>query len=149
MKKLLCFLFVAMFCGTTSALNAPTLSNPDDSLVMGDCRIGFQWSVVSDAKYYRLEVDTTKTFDSPVCRVFADLTTTNSYWFTYYVYDLYFKKNYYWRVKAFNADKSEESAWTPIRTFTTPETVTLSRRERIIRNRRFSGKVFAVQAAMI
>ena len=125
MKKLLCFLFVAMFCGTICALNAPTLSNPDDSLVMGDCRIGFQWSVVSDAKYYRLEVDTTKTFDSPVCRVFADLTTTNSYWFTYYVYDLYFKRNYYWRVKAFNADKSEESAWTPIRTFTTPKTVTL------------------------
>ena len=125
MKRGGILLTVLLFCSSVFALNAPTLSNPDDSLVVGVCRIGFQWSVVSDAKYYRLEVDTTKTFDSPVCRVFADLTTTSSYWFTYYVYDLYFNKNYYWRVKAFNADKSEESAWTPIRTFTTPETVTL------------------------
>ena len=127
MKKLLCCLFVAMFCGTIYALNAPTLSSPDDSLVVGVCRIGFQWSVVSDAKYYRLEVDTTKTFDSPVCRVFADLTTTNEYYLTYYVYDLYFDRAYHWRVKAFNADKSDESAWSPIRTFTTPKTVTLAK----------------------
>ena len=118
---------LVLFCSGVFALNTPTLSSPDDSLTVGVCRIGFQWSVISDAKYYRLEVDTTKTFDSPACRVFADLTTTNNYWFTYYVYDLYFKKNYYWRVKAFNADKSEESAWTATRTFTTPQTVTLNK----------------------
>ena len=127
MKKLLCFLFVAMFCGTIYALNAPTLSSPEDSLVVGVCRIGFQWSVISDAKYYRLELDTTETFNSPACRVFADLTTTNEYYLTYYVYDLYFDRTYHWRVKAFNADKSDESAWSPIRTFTTPKTVTLAK----------------------
>lgn len=125
MKKLLCFLFAAMLCGTTYALNAPTLSSPDDSVIVGVCRIGFQWRVVSDAKCYRLEVDTTKTFDSPACRVFADLTTTNEYYLTYYVYDLYFDRTYHWRVKAFNEDKSEESEWSPIRVFTTPKTVTL------------------------
>ena len=103
MKRGGILLTVLLFCSSVFALNAPTLSSPEDSLVVGVCRIGFQWRVVSDAKYYRLELDTTETFNSPACRVFADLTTTSSYWVTYYVYDLYFKRNYYWRSNEFYA----------------------------------------------
>lgn len=126
-KKLLTLLSSVFFCGVTYALDAPTLLSPADSLKTSVCRIQFGWSVVSGAKYYCLEVDTTKTFDSPISRRFEDLTTTNSYWMYYTVYDLYYGQQYYWRVKTFNSDKSEESAWSSAWMFTTPNIVTLSK----------------------
>lgn len=99
---------------------APVLEDPADEFGMADTALSFQWTSVTDAEEYRIQISTDDTFssgqiDSTVASDSISITSLN------------FSTTYYWRVKALN--QGGESNWSNAFSFTTkappPEIPTL------------------------
>lgn len=96
----------------TAAPSAPSLESPADNAATSDNTPTFNWSLVSDAESYNLQVDNNADFSSPEINE-SDLTD-NTY--TVAAPGLA-DDNYSWHVRARDA-AGNESDWSPTWTFT-------------------------------
>ncbi|MFX1533998.1 MAG: S8 family serine peptidase, partial [Promethearchaeota archaeon] len=88
---------------------APVLVSPSDATVTNDETPLLNWSVVSDAVLYQVQVDDSVSFSSPV----VDTTTSN----TFYTSPPLTDDMYYWRVRAQDA-ADNWGPWSSIWSFT-------------------------------
>ncbi len=95
-----------------------TLSSPENGYVSTTISNTLYWNSISGSSSYIYEIDTVSTFDSPV---YGTNTTSGT---SYSLYNLYFGKTYYWRVKAQNSYSTSD--WSETWHFTTPSRTTLS-----------------------
>lgn len=93
-------------------------SSPADNSVLTSMSIYLYGTSISGTTSYEFEYDTTATLDSPE---FVHVSN-NSY--SYNMPQLHFGTDYYWRVRACSVN--DTTAWSAIRKFTTPSSVTLS-----------------------
>ena len=89
-------------------LSIPSLTSPSSSAVITSDSMIFNWTAVSGAFIYRLQVDNSSKFLSPV----IDVLSKTSH---YQVSGLKTNATYYWRVMASNEDY--QSAWSPTSSF--------------------------------
>lgn len=106
MKKLILTIgIIAFFIGNAFAvLNTPSIdtigtSEPSPPKTLLD------WGAVSGGVLYKIQYDTTASFNSPI--VFSDVVKATAY----YTSDLYFNSKYYYRVKAYTLNKTDSSSW--------------------------------------
>lgn len=90
----------------------PTMYSPADSLTNTATAMNFSWSAVTYATAYRIEVDTSEVFATPM--VDSTLGSTS-----FSLDSLMYNTSYYWRVYASNA--TGESAPSATRMFTTED----------------------------
>lgn len=91
------------------APSAPSLSSPSNGSSTCDSTPTFDWSAVSSATSYRIQVDDSSSFSSPA----IDTTTANS---GYTPSSALPAKTYYWRVNATNSGGA--SSWSATRSVT-------------------------------
>ena len=106
--------FVLLFCTLTTveALPAPNLSSPPDGSTTTDTTPTFSWSSVLGADGYRVQVDDSSLFSSPL----INETTYSSY---YTPTTPLSDGTYYWRVRAYVHDNvSYHSDWSSTQSFT-------------------------------
>ncbi|HHW59779.1 MAG: T9SS type A sorting domain-containing protein [Bacteroidales bacterium] len=122
MRKILVFglLFLGILVNIAAQdkIAAPTLVSPADSSNI-DVEVILDWSSVSGAVSYKLEIDTSNNFSSPLKQT---IETTYS---AHTVKDLLYGTTYYWRVSAKNVNNlysSPSEVWN----FTTKASVTLT-----------------------
>lgn len=96
---------------TTENLGVPSLVSPVNNLVNSTRSVEFEWSSISDAESYELQVSTINDFSSLVT-IKEDLTQPLCT-----IDKLMFSTNYYWRVRAIKENKQSE--WSSIRKLTT------------------------------
>ena len=87
---------------------APTLVSPTNSAINQMPQVLLDWSAVSGAISYSVQLDTSSSFSNPSESVSTQTIATVS--------ELLFGTKYYWRVKAVGAN--ETSAWSLVRDFT-------------------------------
>ena len=113
--------FLMSFAFDSMALNAPTLSSPDDGIIYTTLvKPTVSWNSVSGANKYILDWDTVSSFSSPKFRTF---TTTYTY---VSITALSYGTKYYWRVRAVNESANDTSDYSAVRNFTTCSAPTLS-----------------------
>ena len=106
--------FLMSFAFDSMALNAPTLSSPNDGTVYSSViKPTVSWNSVSGANKYILDWDTVSSFSSPKFRTFS---TTYSY---VNLTALMYGTTYYWRVRAVNESANDTSDYSAVRNFTT------------------------------
>ena len=94
--------FLMSFAFDSMALNAPTLSSPNDGTVYSSViKPTVSWNSVSGANKYILDWDTVSSFSSPKFRTFS---TTYSY---VNLTALMYGTTYYWRVRAVNESATD------------------------------------------
>lgn len=115
MKRIsLVLLLTALFFPYVFALDAPSLSAPTNNTTNAYSRQTFRWTAVSGAGSYKVEIDTTTNFNSPLLQTISTTGTSDK------IYDLHFGAHYYWRVRAISQSSSDVvSAWSPTWEFTT------------------------------
>ena len=119
-KTLIISVLLLLFAMNSMALNAPTLSSPNNNLENCYSRIAFSWSSVSGASYV-LEVDTCPEFNSALLRHISVTSTSRT------EYNFLYGTTYYWRVMAIStSDNTVQSDWSETRMFTTMDAVTLN-----------------------
>ena len=119
-KTLIISVLLLLFAINSMALNAPTLSSPNNNLENCYSRIAFSWSSVSGASYV-LEVDTCPEFNSALLRHISVTSTSRT------EYNFLYGTTYYWRVMAIStSDNTVQSDWSETRMFTTMDAVTLN-----------------------
>lgn len=101
----------------TPATPTPTYPADSTQFSCGDYP-ELQCDYISYNTSYIFQYDTVPTFDSPVDTMIA----TSNYYFT--LPQFLFGQQYYWRVRG--ATAVDTSAWSVVRTFTTPQGLTLS-----------------------
>ncbi len=95
--------------------NAPNLISPEDLAINQMPNTLLEWSAISGATSYMIEIDTNSLFQ------FSDtLTSTNT---SVNTQELLFAEKYFWRVKAINS--TDSSDWSTARNFTVINTVGL------------------------
>ncbi|NTW32145.1 MAG: T9SS type A sorting domain-containing protein [Bacteroidetes bacterium] len=95
--------------------NVPNLILPTDLAINQLPDVLFEWSPISGATSYMIELDTNS--------LFLNSDTLASVGDSVHSQDLLFGGIYYWRVKAINS--TDSSAWSAIRSFTVIDTVNL------------------------
>ena len=119
-KTLIISVLLLLFAMNSMALNAPTLSSPNNNLENCYSRIAFSWSSVSGVSYV-LEVDTCPEFNSALLRHISVTSTSRT------EYNFLYGTTYYWRVMAIStSDNTVQSDWSETRMFTTMDAVTLN-----------------------
>ncbi|MFA5781911.1 MAG: T9SS type A sorting domain-containing protein [Bacteroidales bacterium] len=110
MKKIIFTFALIAFSFKIFALTiyAPTLVLPADGAINQMPNALLDWSAVSGAFSYKIQVDTSASFTNPYVYT-ATLTATNAS-------ELLFGIRHYWRVKAIGAGDS--SVWSSVRSFT-------------------------------
>ncbi len=91
-------------------MNKPVLETPSDSTTKLPLNITFTWKAVTNASTYDIEIDTTKSFNTPFGRTGIPTNTIT-------LNDFAENTRFFWRVKAKNAEGA--SAWSDVFTFTT------------------------------
>lgn len=110
MKKNVFLLFLTVLSASVFAtLSTPQLSLPADGATVIMPNAFLKWQPVTNATYYRIQVDTSVNFTNP--------KNYNSIPTGYYCSELLFGTNYYWRVKA--KSPSDSSVWSDVFLFTT------------------------------
>ena len=113
-KSLIISVLLLLFAMNTMALNAPTLSSPNDGIIYTtSVQPTVSWNSVSGANKYILDWDTISSFSSPKFRTFS---TTYSY---VNLTALMYGTTYYWRVRAVNESANDTSDYSAVRNFTT------------------------------
>ena len=90
-KTLIISVLLLLFAMNSMALNAPTLSSPNNNLENCYSRIAFSWSSVSGASYV-LEVDTCPEFNSALLRHISVTSTSRT------EYNFLYGTTYYWTI---------------------------------------------------
>ncbi|MBM3403502.1 MAG: T9SS type A sorting domain-containing protein [Bacteroidetes bacterium] len=118
----LLFLLLAGFVFSQTDVYTPTLKTPADNAVDQMPNVVLSWSAISGSLNltYELELDTTAAFNSPLKKDTVMVLITG-----YKTRNLFFGKDYFWRVRAL--DNGELSAWTPTRKFAIFNEVALSK----------------------
>jgi hypothetical protein len=96
----------------TTKLTAPTLATPTDDAINQSLNPDFAWSSATGASEYDFRISTDETFASSD---YTETVTTNSLSLT--SFDLSYNTEYFWQVKATDADN--ESDWSEAFSFTT------------------------------
>jgi Leucine-rich repeat (LRR) protein len=96
----------------TTKLTAPTLTTPTDDAINQSLNPDFAWSSATGASEYDFRISTDETFASSD---YTETVTTNSLSLT--SFDLSYNTEYFWQVKATDADN--ESDWSEAFSFTT------------------------------
>ncbi len=94
-------------------LNTPTQNSPDNGAANVQTDATLRINQVSGATYYDYMLDTVASFDSPALRT----KTHSSSYGGWIPGDLFFNKNYYWKIRARNA--TDTSLWSSVWIFTT------------------------------
>ena len=106
-----------------SAINAPNQSSPANAASVFTGLI-FNWDAVVGCSQYQLQIDTNPSFNSPVLfnttKNYINSNSTNTDT-EHYIENLYYGKNYYWRVRCYVS--GDTSIWQQ-RTFTTLNVLT-------------------------
>ncbi len=112
-------LFVTKTFYVTELLPSPTLVSPSDGATITDSTPSFDWSSVSGADSYQIQVDDYSSFLTPI----IDITTTSS---GYAAPNSLEPGTYYWRVRT--KQGTAWSDWSSTWTFTmaTAESITIS-----------------------
>ena len=109
------------FAINSMALNAPTLSSPNDGIIYTSVvKPTVSWNSVSGANKYILDWDTISSFSSQRFRTFTTSSTTVT------ITALSYGTTYYWRVRAVNESANDTSDYSAVRNFTTCSAPTLS-----------------------
>ena len=120
-KSLIISVLLLLFAMNTMALNAPTLSSPNDGTIYTSVvKPTVSWNSVSGANKYILDWDIESSFSSPRFRTY---TTTYTY---VNLTALSYGTTYYWRVRAVNESANDTSDYSAVRNFTTCSAPTLS-----------------------
>jgi hypothetical protein len=122
-------LLAALICSSALSLhawNTPTVNSPANNS-NGWVGQTFDWSAVASSAGYQIEIDTVNTFSSPVRQrvTNAYINSSSSNTDTDESFgNLYFGKNYYWRVRAYITN--DTSAWSATWLFQTRNYVTMT-----------------------
>ena len=101
------------------AIAEPTIASPSNGAIGQSVYLMLDWSGITGATYYDVEIDIINDFSSPNYDLFS-VSSSASY---IYVSDLFFETEYFWRVRARSA--SDTSVWTSIYSFTTLNDISL------------------------
>ncbi len=122
-------LLAALLCLSALSLhawNTPTVNSPANNS-NGWVGQNFDWNAVASSGGYQIEIDTVNTFTSPVRQrvTNAYINSSSSNTDTDESFgNLYFGKNYYWRVRAYVTN--DTSAWSTTWLFQTRNYVTMT-----------------------
>ena len=94
------------------AILPPDLSSPISGITVGDRKPVFDWTDVTGATNYKLQVSTNNSFSSPVLNLNVTPSTYTP------VVNLAANKLFYWRVKTLGPNGPSE--WSDVETFHTP-----------------------------
>ena len=110
---IICVLLLS-FAMNSMALNAPTLSSPNDGIIYTTIvQPTVSWNSVSGANKYILDWDTVSSFSSQRFRTFTTTSTSVS------LTALLYGTKYYWRVRAVKESANDTSDYSAVRNFTT------------------------------
>lgn len=125
MKRILIFgliiLGILVNISAQDKIIAPTPVSPANNSSNLNVKFNLDWTSVSGAVSYELQLDTTASFTSPMFMAIAPI-----YYSAYRINNLMYGTTYYWRVRAKNAT-NQYSAWSDIWNFSTKRFVTLSK----------------------
>ena len=120
-KSLIISVLLLLFAMNTMALNAPTLSSPNDGTVYTSVvKPTVNWNSVSGASKYILDWDIESSFSSPRFRTYTTSSTSVT------ITALSYGTTYYWRVRAVQESTNDTSDYSAVRNFTTCSAPTLS-----------------------
>jgi len=108
-KNLLSFVLAILSTGVFATLSTPQLSLPADSATVIMPNAFLKWQPVTNATFYRIQVDTSVNFTNP--QNLISIPTG------FYCANLLFGTKYYWRIKAKNP--TDSSVWSSSFLFTT------------------------------
>ena len=119
-------LAILTVCGLLSTawaqLAAPTLSSPANNLTDAYVRQTLQWTRITAATGYTIQIDTSADFNSPSLQSFSQAGATSSTQ-SRTVYALHYGTTYHWRIRSYNG--VDTSGWSAVRTLTTTDYVAL------------------------